>query len=168
MDEINSMISHAEITRNLAVLTGIDSQTHPIKSLNQEMIKVGGGHPFVEFVKEDDTTQSMKSDQWVTNCQMRMSRCKQSLDKRKSKADNSEKAIEREIIKNLGILEFEKFEPAKNCLVWLANLISTIDGKEHLLTGANSATGFGKILIGCQSGDDLERAKLYSTNPSAS
>ena len=49
----------------------------------------------------------------------------------------------------------------------MANLFSTKDGKEHLLTGRHSAPGFAKMLIGCLSGDDLDRAKLYSTDPGA-
>ena len=64
-EEMASLTDHTEITRNLAVLTGIDSQMNIVKSLNQELIKVGGGHPIVEFVKEDNSTQAMKSDQWI-------------------------------------------------------------------------------------------------------
>ena len=44
-EEMASLTDHTEITRNLAVLTGIDSQMNIVKSLNQELIKVGGGHP---------------------------------------------------------------------------------------------------------------------------
>ena len=118
LEEMPSLASHTEITRNLAVLTGIDSQTNTVKRLNQELIKVGGGHPIVEFVKEDNSTQAMKSDQWVTNNQMKMAGCKHILDRAKNKADSAEKTMETEIMKSLGKLEFDKFNPSKNCLVW--------------------------------------------------
>ena len=118
-------------------------------------------------MKEDNSTQAMKSDQWVTNNQMKMAGCKHVLDRAKNKADSAEKTMETEIMKSLGKLEFDKFNPSKNGLVWLAHLFSTTREKEHLLTSRHSAPGFTKMLIGCLSGDDLERAKLYNTDPGA-
>ena len=112
MAEMSTLASHTEISRNLTVLIGIDSQTNTVKYLNQELIKVGGGHPIVEFVKEDNLTQAMKSDQWVTNNQMKMAGCKHILDRAKNKADSVEKTMETEIMKSLGKLEFDKFNPS--------------------------------------------------------
>ena len=165
--DIENLSSQQELLEHLTTLTGIESHVASVVQNNQEITKVGGSLPRVEFVDENYTTEIKRSDQWITATKMRLKRSNLALERHKSCVEAGEKAAASEIIRNFSKIELEKLNPTSNCLIWMDKLDKVTKGKTQLLTSPNAAPGFAAKLLASLSGEDHNRAKVYSTDPAA-
>ena len=165
--DIQDLSSQQDLLEHLTTLTGIESHVSSVIQNNQEITKIGGSLPNVEFVDENYATEIKRSDQWITATKMRLRRSNLALERHRSSVEAGEKAAAGEIIKSFSKIELEKLNPTSNCLIWMDKLDKVTKGKVHILTSSNAAPGFASKLLASLSGEDHNRAKVYSTDPGA-